>query len=43
MVQGECYLHRSCLPLDEVPLTPEDRGQTDFLALLDLHDACEFH
>jgi len=43
MVQGKCYLHCSCLPLDEVPLTPEDRGQRDFLDLLDLHDACAFH
>lgn len=32
MVQGECYVHRSCAPLDEVDQrTPEDRGQ---LALL---------
>jgi hypothetical protein len=28
MVQGECYVHRSCVPLDEVDLrTPEERGQ----------------
>jgi hypothetical protein len=28
MVQGEVYLHRSCLPLDQVDLrTPEERGQ----------------
>jgi hypothetical protein len=35
MVQGECYVHRSCVPLDEVDLrTPEDRGQL----ALPLHD-----
>jgi hypothetical protein len=28
MVQGECYVHRSCVPLAEVDLrTPEDMGQ----------------
>jgi hypothetical protein len=35
MVQGECYVHRSCVPLDEVDLrTPEERGQL----ALPLHD-----
>jgi hypothetical protein len=35
MVQGECFLHRSCVPLDEVDLhTPEERGQLSFGAAL---------
>lgn len=41
MVQGECYVHRSCVPLDEVDLrTPEDRGQLT-LALGDAADECQ--
>lgn len=32
-IEGECYLHRSLVPLDEVDLsTAEDRGQLNFLA-----------
>jgi hypothetical protein len=39
MVQGECYLHRSCVPLDEVDLrSAEDHGQ---LALFDPSDRCQ--
>ena len=40
MVQGEVYVHRSCVPLDEVDLrSPEERGQLSFAgALLDSHD-----
>jgi hypothetical protein len=41
MVQGECYLHRSCAPLDEVDLrTPEDHGQL-VLRLGDGRDRCQ--
>lgn len=30
--KGVLYLHRSCVPLDEVDLsTPEDRGQLNFI------------
>ena len=43
MVQGECYLHRSCVPLDEVDLrTPEDRGQLSLLPAGDAGDDCQW-
>jgi hypothetical protein len=43
MVQGECYLHRSCVPLDEVDLrTPEDRGQLSLLPVGDAGDDCQW-
>lgn len=35
MVQGAVYLHRSCVPLDEVDLrTAEDQGQLSFAGAL---------
>jgi hypothetical protein len=41
-VRGECYLHRSCVPLDEVDLrTPEDKGQLALrLLTADSGDCC---
>lgn len=43
-VRGECYLHRSCVPLDVVDLrTPEDRGQLALLmATADAGDLCHW-
>ena len=42
-VRGECYLHRSGVPLDQVDLrTAEDRGQLSFAGgLFDPSDWCQ--
>jgi hypothetical protein len=42
-VRGECYLHRSCVPLDEVDLrTPEEKGQLALHLATDAGDFCQW-